>query len=176
MSATLHVRYLLAAIAAVAFLTAAPARAQTPSANALAMAKEFVGIMGIGRQFEGIPNQMESISTRVILQSASLYLSSNPALMNDLKEIVDILVPEYQPRSAEMPTEIIKLYATKFTEQELKDMLAFYKSPLGKKLIAENEVIGQQIAKRADEWVGKFRQEIAERIRAELKKRGKVQQ
>ena len=177
MTATLHVRVLLAAIAAAAFFTvAAPARAQTPSANALAMAKEFVGIMGIGRQFEGVPNQSESITTRVILQSATIYLNSNPALMGDLKEIVETLVPEYQPRSAEMPAEIVKLYATRFNEQELSQLLAFYKSPLGKKLLAENEAIGQQTAKRTDEWIGKFRQEIAERFRAELKKRGKITQ
>ncbi len=176
MSARLHIRFLLAAIVAAAFLNVAvPARAQTPSANALAMAKEFVGIMGIGRQFEGIPNQLESITTRVILQSASLYLNSNPALMGDLKDIVDALVPEYQARSGEMPAEIIRLYATHFTEGELKDLLVFYKSPLGKKLIAENDAIGQLTAKRTDEWLGKFRQEIAERIRAELKKRGKIQ-
>ncbi len=176
MSARLHIRFLLAAIVAAAFLNvAAPARAQTPSANALAMAKEFVGIMGIGRQFEGVPNQLESITTRVILQSASLYLNSNPALMADLKDIVDALVPEYQARSAEMPAEIVRLYATHFTEAELKDLLVFYRSPLGKKLILENEAIGQLTAKRTDEWLGKFRQEVAERIRAELKKRGKIQ-
>jgi uncharacterized protein len=176
MSATLHVRFLLAAIAATLFFSAAaPARAQTPSANALAMAKEFVGIMGVARQFEGIPGQSESIVSRVILQGAGIYLSSNPGLINDLKDIVDILIAEYQPRSAEIPAEMVKLYATRFTEAELKDLLAFYKSPLGKKLISENDTIGQMTAKRTDEWVGKFRQEIAERFRAELKKRGKIQ-
>ena len=34
-------------------------------------------------------------------------------------------------------TEAAKLYAARFTEQELKDMVAFYKSPLGKKMIAQ---------------------------------------
>lgn len=176
MSATLHVRFLLAAIAAALFFNfAEPARAQTPSANALAMSKEFVVIMGIGRQFEGIPGQSESIVSRVVLQGAGLYLNSNPGLINDLKDIVDILIAEFQPRSAEIPAEIVKLYATRFTEQELKDLLAFYKSPLGKKLLNENDAIGLMTAKRTDEWIGKFRQEVAERFRAELKKRGKIQ-
>ena len=33
--------------------------------------------------------------------------------------------------------EVAKLYAARFTEQELKDLLAFYNSPVGKKIVAE---------------------------------------
>ena len=42
---------------------------------------------------------------------------------------------ELLPRRAEIHTEIARGYASQFTEQELKDVLAFYKTPLGKKLI-----------------------------------------
>ena len=37
----------------------------------------------------------------------------------------------------EMQQELTRIYASHFTEQELKDALAFYKTPLGRKLIAE---------------------------------------
>ena len=167
MNAALHVRSLCVAIAASALLTfAGPVRAQQPSANAMAQAKELTDIVGATREFESIP-------TAVIVQTASTYLQSNPALAKDLNEIAEQLVQEFLPRRTEIPTEIVKLYATRFTEQELKESLTFYKSPLGKKLLAESGNILRDSVKLADAWGVKLRDEIATRIRAELKKRGK---
>ena len=34
-----------------------------------------------------------------------------------------------------------KLYAAKFTDQELKAILAFYQSPVGKKLLADQPIV-----------------------------------
>ena len=45
---------------------------------------------------------------------------------------------EFTPRRNELMNEAAKLYAARFTEQELKDMAAFYKSPLGKKMLARS--------------------------------------
>jgi hypothetical protein len=167
MNAVLHVRSLCVAIAAcLLLLAAAPAKAQQqPSANAMATAKELVDIIGASREFESIP-------TAVVVQTASTFLQSNPALAKDLNEIAEKLVEEYLPRRGEIPAEIVKLYATRLTEKELQDALTFYKSPLGKKLLAESKIILQESIKRADAWGGKLREEVAGKIRAELKKRG----
>jgi len=81
-------------------------------------------------------------------------------------------VTEYQPRKNEIPNEVVKLYATRLTEQELKDALTFYKSPIGKKLLAESQFILTESVKRAEVWGMKLRDEVSVKIRAELKKRG----
>ena len=41
------------------------------------------------------------------------------------------------PRGEDLLNEVAKLYAARFTEQELKDALAFYKTPLGRKMLTE---------------------------------------
>ena len=53
-------------------------------------------------------------------------------------------------------------YAAQFTEQELKDMLAFYKSPLGKKLL-EGAGPSNKPASGAD-WINKFAEEVIEQL------------
>ena len=68
----------------------------------------------------------------VIEQAKSVFLQANPTLLKDLNEVALKLRAEYAPRSAEVVNEVAKLYAARFTEQELKDTLAFYKSPLGR--------------------------------------------
>ena len=53
-----------------------------------------------------------------------------------------------------------RIYASHFTEQELKDALAFYKSPLGKKLIAEEPKALEETINAADDWSRKFAAEV----------------
>jgi hypothetical protein len=166
MIAAVHVRSLCVAVAAaIVFAFAVPAKAQQPTANALAQAKELVDILGAAREFESLP-------TAVIVRTAGTFLQSNPALAKDLNEIAENLVTEYYARRSEIPNEIVRLYATRFTEAELKDLIVFYKSALGKKLLTESQYVINEAVKRADAWAVKFRDEVAVRIREELKKRG----
>lgn len=45
-----------------------------------------------------------------------------------------------------MKDEIITLYMKAFTEQEIRDLVAFYNSPAGRKLLAQSPAIGQEVA------------------------------
>lgn len=166
MSAAHHVRYLCVAFTAAACLAfAVPAQAQQPSAGAMAAAKELVETVGAAREFQ-------SITTAVIVQSAGAFLQADPKLSKDLNEIAEGLVTEYAPRRSEIPNEVIKLYATNLTEQELKESIAFYKSPTGKKLLEKSQFILGESMKKAEAWGLKLREEVSAKIRAELKKRG----
>ena len=73
---------------------------------------------------------------------------------------------------AEIVNDVAKLYASRFTEQELKDILAFYKSPLGRKLIVEEPAILDQSMKNAQVWAENLSQEVIAKMRTEMKKRG----
>jgi hypothetical protein len=42
--------------------------------------------------------------------------------------------------------DMVKLYTTNFSESELKDLVAFYKSPLGKKVLEKMPQLTQQSA------------------------------
>ena len=79
---------------------------------------------------------------------------------------------EFAPRRAELLAYAAKLYAERFTEQELKDTLAFYKSPLGRKLLVEEPSILDQSMRNAQSWADRLSQEVIGKIRAEMKRRG----
>jgi hypothetical protein len=93
-------------------------------------------------------------------------------LGKDLNEVAAKLHAEYASRSAEIVNDVAKLYASRFTEQELKDILAFYKSPLGRKLIVEEPAILDQSMKNAQVWAENLSQEVIAKMRTEMKKRG----
>jgi hypothetical protein len=79
------------------------------------------------------------------------------------------------PRFDELVNDVARNYATYFTEQELKDVLAFYKSPAGKKLISEQPKVVDASMKFAQDWANKLSDQVIAQMREELKKRGLAQ-
>jgi hypothetical protein len=141
------------------------ADAQQPSPSAIATAKEVITAKGAAALYG-------PLVSGVIERTKGIFLQTNPMLGKDLNEVAAKLHNEYGPRSAEIVNEVAKLYASRFTEQELKDTLAFYKSPLGRKLIVEEPAILDQSMKTAQTWAENLSQEVIAKMRAEMKKRG----
>ena len=96
----------------------------------------------------------------------------NPNLFKDLNEVSLNLRKEYAPKLASLRTDIARIYASRFTEQEMKETLAFYKSPLGKKILTEEPTFVDRSMSAAQDWAIKLNDEVLQRFRAELKKRG----
>ena len=153
--------------AAVLCLAVAPdARAQQqPSPAAVAAAKEIV-------ELKGAIGMFDPVLVGVVEHSKNLLLQGNPTLAKDLDEVAGKLRTELAPRRAEIHTEIARAYASQFTEQELKDALAFYKTPLGKKLVDAEPKAMDEVTKRVDAWANRFSQEVTTKIRDEMKKKG----
>ena len=66
-----------------------------------------------------------------------------------------------------------QIYATEFSEQELKDLVAFYKTPLGQKLLSSEPRAIQLSMTWMQGWAQAFQENINEEFRAEMKKRNK---
>ena len=138
---------------------------QQPSASAIATAKEVITVKGAAAIYD-------PLVPGVIEQAKSVFLQANPTLGKDLNEVALKLRAEYAPRGAEVLNDVAKLYATRFTEQELKEALAFYKSPLGRKLLTEEPNILDQSMRNAQTWAERLSQEVIAKMRTEMKKRG----
>jgi hypothetical protein len=138
---------------------------QKPSASAVETAREIVTLKGAASIFDAlIPG--------VIEQGKSMFEQQNPGLGKDLSEVAAKLRTEYAPRLTELMTEVATLYASYFTEKEIKEILAFYKSPVGKKMItAEPKALDKSMS-FAQDWAVKFSDEVLVKIRAEMKKKG----
>jgi hypothetical protein len=151
---------------AVALVAASPAvSAQQPSASSLLVAKQLIQVTGATGLFN-------PLIAGVIEQAKLLYLQQDPGLAKDLNEIAAKMRKDLQPRFSEVTNEIARLYATHFTEQELKDILAFYRSPAGKKMLAEQPVVVDSSMKYAQDWANKLSEQVTAQMRDELKKKG----
>ncbi len=66
-----------------------------------------------------------------------------------------------------------KVYASQFTEQELKDLVTFYKTPLGQKLLTAEPRSIQMSMAYLNHWAQQFSEVVNGEFRAEMRKRGK---
>jgi hypothetical protein len=154
----------LLALALAALASSAQAQ-QQPSANAIALAKEIIALKGGSSIYDPVVPQ-------IIDRARTIFLQSNPMLSTPLNEVAAQLRAELTPRVADLINDGAKLYASRFTEQELKDVLAFYKSPLGRKMVAQEPVILDESAANIDTWANKFAEEVISRFRSEMRKKG----
>jgi len=161
---------LAALLVVVAPAAVTPARAQTatapqPTAGQLAAAKELVAANGEGESFN-------SLIRGIIEQAAASFAQANPDLIRDLREVANGLIPQYESRRAEVDDILAKAYASQFTEAELKEMLAFYNTPTGKKLVTNRQALLDQGMRGVQAWGASFAKEMEGRVREEMKKRG----
>jgi len=156
-----------AAILAVGvFACSAAAMAQQqPSAAAMSTARELIAV-------KGSTGLYDSVIPGVIEQAKNLFLRTNPGLAKDLNEVATKLRADYAARNAELREHVVKIYASHFTEKELKDALAFYKTPVGRKLIEHEPKILEQSMNDVQVWANKLSEEVVGKMRAEMKKKG----
>ncbi|TFV41746.1 DUF2059 domain-containing protein [Bradyrhizobium frederickii] len=168
-AATLAAGLALAAVPAVAQQAQkAPAAPAQPKASpaAVAAAKEILQIKNASGMYAGaVPGLVEKTKNALIQQNLNYQ--------KDLNEVAPIVAQQLNGRQSEIGEGMAQIYASEFTEQELKDLVTFYKSPLGKKLIdAEPRAIGLSM-NFMNSWAQTFSETVMGAFRAEMRKRGK---
>jgi len=161
--------HVLFAVGAALVLTMGGAMAQAPkppSPASIGYAKEILASKNVSAIYQGaVPG--------LVQRTKDVLLQSNLNYQKDLNEVAVVVAKELAGREKEIGEEMARIYASSFTEQELKELAAFYKSPLGVKVIAQEPVAFTTARQYMDQWAQKFGEEINAKFRAEMKKRGK---
>ncbi len=144
---------------------AGTASAQPASPSAIATAKELVELKGGSGMFD-------PVITGVVDQTRTALVRTSPQLSKELNEVATQLVGEFGAKRAELIEQAAKFYANRFNEQELKDMVTFYKSPLGKKMLVQEPLVLDETFNFVQQWAPRIGEEVMTRFRAEMKKKG----
>lgn len=144
---------------------AAAAKAPEPSAAQIALAKQLLDVNGEGKSFD-------SLIPGVIEQTAGSFVQANPDLIRDLREVASSLIPQYEDRRGEITDVLARTYASQFSAAELKELIAFYRTPVGEKLVEKRQVILDGGMRGVQAWSAQLAREVEGRVREEMKKRG----
>ena len=144
---------------------AAPALKQCSPA-AMDAAREILKFKNAGALYTNvIPN--------VVLKTKEALLSANLNYQKDLNEVATIVAQNNAGKEKEIGEGMAQVYCNEFSEQELKDLVTFYRSPLGQKLLLSEPRAIQFSMAYVNGWAQNFAETANSEFRAEMRKRGK---
>lgn len=161
----IKIRKLLCAVSAVFLLTATPLVAQELSPEQLELAREYVDLTDRSQVF-----QVSVVQTGI--DTMRTLVSQNPEVAAELDEAISDVIKSYRPRKGELLDQFARIYALRFTAEELQKIVDFYASDIGQKLSRENFEANQQLGIVLNIFQQNLRTEFLAQVRATLKKRG----
>jgi hypothetical protein len=144
--------------------TPAPLKPGTP--GAIAAAKEILAMKNVSAMYaSAVPN--------IVQRTKDTLLQNNLNYQKDLNEVAVVVAQAMAGREKEIGEQMAKIYASDFSEQELKEIVAFYKTPVGQKLLSTEPKSIAASMQYMNQWAQSFAEEVNGQFRAEMRKRGK---
>ena len=154
----------LAGLPASAQQAAPPLKPASP--GAIAAAKEILTLKNASAMYAAaVPN--------IVHQTKDSLLQANLNYQKDLNEVEVIVAQTLAGKEKEIGDGMAQIYASEFSEQELKDLVTFYKSALGQKLLSAEPRAIQFSMSFMNQWAQTFAETANAQFRAEMRKRGK---
>ena len=157
-------------------LAGAPAWAQQPAAPPPPLKQASPAAIAAAKEIQAMKNASAMYANAVpnlVQQTKDVLLQNNLNYQKDLNEVAVIVAQKLAGREKEIGEGMAKVYASEFSEQELKDLVTFYKSPLGQKLLTTEPRAIQFSMSYMNQWAQQFSEAVNGEFRAEMRKRGK---
>jgi hypothetical protein len=152
-------------VACLLLFSASVSRAETPAPDAMEAARSLVTTMKLADQYKAL--------------LPAIMLSLRPALTQDRPEIerdYDAMMPAitdaFTPYYSAMVDGVATVYATNFTAAELREIEAFYRQPVGQKMLEKLPVISQQALAVGQEIGRKAAEDLRQRLTEALRQKG----
>lgn len=144
---------------------AAPAPAQEFTQSHINAALDFIGATQVGKDLD----QILPLSAQ---QTQAQLIQLRPDLFKQIGEVVQAAALKATARRNDLGVAVARVYAANFTEDELKAIGAFFKSPAGQKFATKTVELQNQIPQVVQSWRGRLIGELMQSARDEMQKRG----
>jgi hypothetical protein len=144
-------------------ITAAPA--QTPSPEAMSVARSLVATLKLTDQYNALlPVILPSIKPTLV--------QGRPEIERDYDAMTAKIEDAYAPYYSSMVDSAASVYATNFTVDELREIDAFYRLPVGQKLLQKSQAITQQGIQIGQDASRKAAEDLRMRLTELLRQKG----
>jgi hypothetical protein len=114
-----------------------PAPAQTPSPEAMSVARSLVTTLKL-------PERYKALLPAILLSIKPALTQDRPEIESDFEAMKPRMAEAFTPHYNAMVDAIATVYATSFSVEELRELDAFYRRPVGQKLLAKWPAVTQQ--------------------------------
>jgi hypothetical protein len=159
-------RYVIAGIYVLGLcFVAAPAASQHAPADALPVARELITVMRATDQFKLIfPTIMQSLKPAIV--------QGRPQIEKDIDAMMPVLLEGVNSRINEITDQMAGVYARTFTVDEMRQLIAFYQTPVGQKLLETLPTLVQESMSIGQAWGRRLATELRDSMVDALRKKG----
>jgi hypothetical protein len=159
-------RYVIAGIYVLGLcFVAAPAASQQAPADALPVARELITVMRATDQFKLIfPTIMQSLKPAIV--------QGRPQIEKDIDAMMPVLLEGVNSRINEITDQMAGVYARTFTVDEMHQLIAFYQTPVGQKLLEKLPTLVQESMSIGQAWRRRLATELRDSMVDALRKKG----
>ncbi len=155
----------IASIAVVSCLSFA-ARADNVDPAAVQLSKQLLETMHVSAMADQMTGQMVAAMTNGLN-------AANPGKGKDVEDLMNaVVVPELRTMKPELLDSAANIYAANFTVGELKQILAFYQSDIGQKMVDRQPTILAQQNQVAQGVVRRRMPDIETKLKQAIQARG----
>ncbi|MDF2798378.1 MAG: hypothetical protein K0R85_1122 [Devosia sp.] len=147
------------------FAFAAPAMAQEVPPEQLALARKYVELTDRSAIYE-----VTLVETGV--QTMRQIIQQNPELVDATDKAISKILEEYKGRKGELMDQFARVYAVRFTTDDLQQIVAFYESPVGQKLAQANAELNTDLQRVLQVFTNNVQREFFAKVRSELRANG----
>ncbi len=97
-------------------------------------------------------DQFDDILLNAATQIKSELIANRPDMEAQISDLVDDAALKLAPRRADLETEVARIYARLFSEDELNQISSFYTSEAGKKLLDQGPEATRNMLRAAEVW------------------------
>jgi uncharacterized protein len=152
-------------IACLLLLSASASQAQTPAPDAMAAARSLVTTMKLADQYK-------ALLPAILLSIKPALVQDRPEIERDYENMMPMIADAFTPYYVSMVDGIAAVYANNFTTAELREIEAFYRQPIGQKMLAKMPAINQQALAVGQEISRKAAEDLRQRLTEALRQKG----
>ena len=149
----------------------APAAAQEP-AQEESFTPEHLNkaeqVIELTKSAEGFDNILPIIAD----QTMTLFIRTNPALTREIEEVTTEAAIEMAQRRVQLNEILHKIWARRFSPEELDEIIAFFESDTGQKFAELTPSIAALSVGASKQWSDAIATDMVTKVRAELQERG----
>jgi hypothetical protein len=139
--------------------------AQTPSPDAMTAARSLVTTMKLSEQYK-------ALLPGILLGLRPALTQDRPELERDFDAMMPTIADSFAPYYNAMVDNIATVYARNFTAGELREIEAFYRLPVGQKLLQKSAALAQQSNQVGQDSSRKAADDLRARLTEALRQKG----
>ena len=141
------------------------ASAQEVSASHLAVALDVVKSAKASRGFDNVLPQLAA-------QAQDRLIRIRPDMFKQIADTVEAVALKLAVRRNDLDTDVARVWAKHFTEEELQTIATFYKSAAGQKFADVGSLVYAESLTAVQRWSDRVGDELIDNAKKELKSQG----